>query len=94
MKRKPVLLFDMFPSRKVYGKFGFILTVIAYIFVFLLIVVTQDIILIILAIFMFILGGFSGREFEKHRDKEEEIEHINEVRNKEKEKNKKNKQTL
>ena len=40
----------------------------------------RDIILLLLVIVMFILSGFCGREFEKHRDPVEEQKQAEEVR--------------
>ena len=82
MKKKPVVIIEFFPSPKTYGWLGFILMAIAYIIVSLIYFIIQDWFFLLTVTFMFILGGWIGREFERHRDPIREQKLADDMRNK------------
>ena len=65
MNQKPKYSMDLLPSPDTFGWGGFIYFIISAIVIIWTVLYTGDFLVMGVTIFIFILGGFSGREFEK-----------------------------
>ena len=90
-------MLDVFPTPESYGWLGTALMFCAYVIIILMYMSSSSIELFFILMILFVLGGFCGREFEKHRSTKAEIKRVNEAREiyekriQEKEKDKTNK---